>query len=50
MARPRRDPFDAVAIRAAIASGNATECAAYLAHAATAARPYARATLAARIR
>ena len=31
MARPRCDPFDAAAIRAAIASGNTTECAAYLA-------------------
>ena len=42
MGRPRCDPFDAKAARAAIASGAKTERAIYLEYAATAARPYAR--------
>jgi hypothetical protein len=42
MARPRCDGFDAASVRAAIEHGKATERAAYLAYAATAARPYAR--------
>jgi CRISP-associated protein Cas1 len=44
VSRPRCDPFDAAAIRAAIANGEASERAAYLAYASTAARPYARST------
>ena len=40
--RPRCDPFDAPAIRTAIAKGETTERRAYEAYAATAARPYAR--------
>jgi hypothetical protein len=40
--RPRCDPFDTSAIRAAIASGATTERRAYETYAATAARPYAR--------
>jgi CRISP-associated protein Cas1 len=40
--RPRCDPFDAPAIRAAIVSGETTERRAYEVYAATAARPYAR--------
>jgi hypothetical protein len=44
MARPRSDPFDAVAIRAAIDCGETTERAAYLTYAASAGRPYARST------
>lgn len=46
MARPRCDPFDAPAMRAAIDGGETTERAAYLTYAATAARPYARSTFA----
>jgi CRISPR-associated endonuclease Cas1 len=46
MARPRCDPFDAPAIRVMIERGETTERAAYLAYAATAARPYARSTFA----
>jgi CRISPR-associated protein Cas1 len=46
MARPRCDPFDAVAIRAAIKRGETNERAAYLAYAASAARPYARSSFA----
>lgn len=46
MARPRCDPFDAVAIRAAIDRGETTERAAYLAYASQAGRPYARSTFA----
>jgi CRISPR-associated protein Cas1 len=42
MGRPRCDPFDIEAARAAIASGAKTERAIYLEYAATAARPYAR--------
>jgi CRISPR-associated endonuclease Cas1 len=44
MARPRSDPFDALAIRAAIACGETTERAAYLTYASSAGRPYARST------
>lgn len=44
MARPRSDPFDAPAIRAAIERGETTERLAYLAYASTAGRPYARST------
>jgi len=40
--RPRCDPFDATAIRAAVARGETTERRAYEAYASTAARPYAR--------
>jgi hypothetical protein len=46
MARPRCDPFDAADIQVAIARGETTERTAYLAYAATAARPYARSTFA----
>jgi CRISPR-associated endonuclease Cas1 len=46
MARPRCDLFDASAIRTAIDRGETTERSAYLAYAATAARPYARSTFA----
>ena len=46
MARPRCDSFDVATIRAAVVQGKATERAAYLAYAATAARPYARSTFA----
>jgi CRISPR-associated protein Cas1 len=46
MARPRCDGFDAPSVRAAIEQGTTTERAAYLAYAATAARPYARSTFA----
>jgi CRISPR-associated protein Cas1 len=42
VARPRSDPFDALAIAKAIARGETTERAAYLAYASTAGRPYAR--------
>ena len=44
MGRPRCDPFDAAAIIAAIAKGETTPLKAYQSYAATAARPYARAT------
>jgi CRISPR-associated endonuclease Cas1 len=44
MARPRSDPFDALAVRTAIDSGETTERAAYLTYAASAGRPYARST------
>jgi len=44
MSRPRCDPFDVKAIRAAVEQGETTERAAYLAYAASAARPYARST------
>jgi CRISP-associated protein Cas1 len=50
MARPRCDGFDAASVRAAIEEGKATERAAYLAYAATAARPYARSTFALMLR
>lgn len=50
MARPRCDGFDAAGVRAAIEQGKATERAAYLAYAATAARPYARSTFALMLR
>jgi hypothetical protein len=50
MVRPRCDGFDAGSIRAAIEQGKATERAAYLAYAATAARPYARSTFALMLR
>jgi CRISP-associated protein Cas1 len=46
MARPRCDPFNAAAIHYAIDRGETTERSAYLAYAATAARPYARSTFA----
>src|SRR5271165_6842157 len=44
MARPRCDPFDAAAIIAAIGKGETTPLRAYQDYAATAARPYARAS------
>jgi hypothetical protein len=44
MGRPRCDPFDAAAIIAAIGKGETTPLRAYQHYAATAARPYARAT------
>ena len=44
MARPRCDPFDATAVIAAIAKGETTPLRAYQDYAATAARPYARAS------
>ncbi len=44
MARPRCDPFDAAAIIAAIGKGETTPLRAYQEYAATAARPYARAS------
>jgi hypothetical protein len=44
MSRPRCDPFDAAAIRAAITDGETSERKAYLTYASTAARPYARST------
>ena len=44
MGRPRCDPFDAAAIIAAIGKGETTPLRAYQDYAATAARPYARAT------
>jgi CRISP-associated protein Cas1 len=50
MARPRCDGFDAASVRAAIEHGKGTERAAYLAYAATAARPYARSTFALMLR
>jgi CRISP-associated protein Cas1 len=50
MARPRCDCFDAASVRAAIEQGKATERDAYLAYAATAARPYARSTFALMLR
>jgi hypothetical protein len=50
MARPRCDPFDAPAIRAAINRGETTERGAYLAYATTAGRPYARSTFALMLR
>jgi CRISP-associated protein Cas1 len=50
MARPRWDGFDVASVRAAIEQGKATERAAYLAYAATAARPYARSTFALMLR
>ena len=50
MARPRCDGFDAARVSAAIEQGKATERAAYLAYAATAARPYARSTFALMLR
>src|SRR5580704_9246913 len=40
--RSRCDPFDAIAIRAAIAKGEMTERRAYETYASSAARPYAR--------
>jgi CRISPR/Cas system-associated endonuclease Cas1 len=50
MARPRCDGFDAASVCASIEEGKATERAAYLAYAATAARPYARSTFALMLR
>jgi hypothetical protein len=44
MGRPRCDPFDAAAIFAAIGKGETTPLRAYQDYAATAARPYARAS------
>ena len=46
MGRPRCDPFDSAAIIAAIGSGETTPLRAYQEYAATAARPYARASFA----
>ena len=50
MGRPRCDPFDAAAIIAAISKGETTPLRAYQDYAATAARPYARASFESNLR